>query len=128
MDFKPRQIYSVIFQKEYYPCNRFEIGNNINKKLYICHSSKTIKELLESFKEDKSHLVHDYLISYPSPRIIVHGKDYDRTYRYYYKEPEEDNNKYELNLEEMDKKVKEISRRYLNDGYGSINLLNLVGK
>ena len=31
MDFKPRQIYSIIFQKEYYPCNRFEIGNNINK-------------------------------------------------------------------------------------------------
>ena len=68
----------------------------------ICHSSKSIKKLLESFKEDKSHLVHDYLISYPSPRIIVHGKDYDRTYKYYYKEPEEDNNKYNLNLEEMD--------------------------
>ena len=33
MDFKPRQIYSIIFQKEYYPCNRFEIGNNINKKV-----------------------------------------------------------------------------------------------
>ena len=84
MDFKPRQIYSVIFQKEYYPCNRFEIGNNINKKLYICHSSKTIKELLESFKEDKSHLVHDFLINYPSPRVITHGKDYDRTYHQRY--------------------------------------------
>ena len=28
-----RQIYSLIFQKENYPCNRFEIGNNINKKV-----------------------------------------------------------------------------------------------
>ena len=28
----------------------------------------------------------------------------------------------------MDKKVKEIARRYLNDGYGSINLLSLIGK
>ena len=128
MDLKPRQIYVLIFQKEYYPCNRFEIGNNISKKVYICHTSKTLKELLESFKEDKSHLVYDYLISYPSPRVTVHGKDYDRTYRYYYKEPEEDNNKYNLNLEEMDKKVKEIAKRYFNDGYGSINLLNLVGK
>ena len=26
------------------------------------------------------------------------------------------------------KKVKEIARRYLNDGYGSINILSLVGK
>ena len=51
MDLKPRQIYVLIFQKEYYPCNRFEIGNNINKKVYICHSDKTIKELLESCKE-----------------------------------------------------------------------------
>ena len=32
MDFKPRQIYSVIFQKEYYPCNRFEIGIILVKK------------------------------------------------------------------------------------------------
>ena len=29
MDFKPSQIYSIIFQKEYYPCNRFEIGNEL---------------------------------------------------------------------------------------------------
>ena len=128
MDLKPRQIYSIIFQKEYYPCNRFEIGNNINKKVYICRSEKTIKELLESCKEDKNHLVHDYLISYPSPQIIVNGKDYDRTYKYYYKELEEDNNKYNLNLEEMDKKVKELARRYLNDGYGSINIISLVGE
>ena len=128
MDLKPRQIYSIIFQKEYYPCNRFEIGNNINKKVYICRSEETIKELLESCKEDKSHLVHDYLISYPSPQIIVNGKDYDRTYKYYYKELEEDNNKYNLNLEEMDKKVKELARRYLNDGYGSINTISLVGE
>ena len=128
MDLKPRQIYSIIFQKEYYPCNRFEIGNNINKKVYICRSEKTIKELLESCKEDKSHLVHDYLISYPSPQIIVNGKDYDRTYKYYYKELEEDNNKYNLNLEEMDKEVKELARRYLNDGYGSINIISLVGE
>ena len=128
MDLKPRQIYSIIFQKEYYPCNRFEIGNNINKKVYICRSEKTIKELLESCKEDKSHLVHDYLISYPSPQIIVNGKDYDRTYKYYYKELEEDNNKYNLNFEEMDKKVKELARRYLNDGYGSINTISLVGE
>ena len=109
MDFKPRQIYSIIFQKEYYPCNRFEIGNNINKKVYICHSDKSIKELLESCKEDKCHFVYDYLNSYPSPLIIVHGKDYDRTYKYHYKEPEEDNNKYNLNLEEMDKKSKRNS-------------------
>ena len=26
------------------------------------------------------------------------------------------------------KKVKEIARKYLNDGYGSINLLSLIGK
>ena len=43
MDLKPSQIYSIIFQKEYYPCNRFEIGNNINKKVYICHSDKQLK-------------------------------------------------------------------------------------
>ena len=128
MDLKPRQIYSIIFQKEYYPCNRFEIGNNINKKVYICRSEKTIKELLESCKEDESHLIYDYLNSYPSPQIIVNGKDYDRTYKYYYKELEEDNNKYNLNLEEMDKKVKELARRYLNDGYGSINTISLVGE
>ena len=123
-----RQIYSIIFQKEYYPCNRFEIGNNINKKVYICHSDKTIKELLESCKEDESHLIYDYLNSYPSPRITVHGKDYDRTYRYYYKEPKVDDNRYNLNSEEMDEKVKEVARRYLNDGYGSINLLGFFGK
>ena len=118
----------IIFQKEYYPCNRFEIGNNINKKVYICHSDKSIKELLESCKEDKCHLVYDYLNSYPSPLIIVHGKDYDRTYRFHYKEPKVDDNRYNLNLEKMDEKVKEIARRYLNDGYGSINLLGLIGK
>ena len=128
MDSNPSQIYSIIFQKEYYPCNRFEIGNNINKKVYICHSDKRLKELLESCKEDESHLIYDYLISYPSPRIIVHGKDYDRTYKFHYKEPELDDNRYNLNSEEMDKKVKEIARRYLNDGYGSINILSLVGK
>ena len=128
MDFKPRQIYSIIFQKEYYPCNRFEIGNNINKKVYICHSDKQLKELLESCKEDESHLIYDYLNSYPSPLIIVHGKDYDRTYRFHCNEPKVDDNRYNLNLEEMDKKVKEIARRYLNDGYGSINLLSLIGK
>ena len=99
MDFKPRQIYSIIFEKEYYPCNRFEIGNNINKKVYICHSDKTIKELLESCKEDESHLIYDYLNSYPSPRIIVHGKDYDMTYRFHYNEPKVDDNRYNLNLE-----------------------------
>ena len=125
MDFTPRQIYVIIFQKEYYPCNRFEIGNNINKKVYICHSDKLLKELLESCKEDQSHLIYDYFNSYPSPRIIVHGKDYDRTYRFHYKEPKVDDNRYNLNLEEMDKNVKEIARRYLNDGYGSINLLGL---
>ena len=128
MDFKPRQIYPIIFQKEYYPCNRFEIGNNINKKVYICHSDKTIKELLESCKEDESDLIYDYLNSYPSPRIIGHGKDYDMTYRFHYNEPKVDDNRYNLNLEKMDEKVKEIARRYLNDGYGSINLLGLIGK
>ena len=61
MDFPLRQIYVIIFQKEYYPCNRFEIGNNINKKVYICHSDKRLKELSESFKEDESHLIYDYL-------------------------------------------------------------------
>ena len=116
MDFPLRQIYSIIFQKEYYPCNRFEIGNNINKKVYICHSDKILRELLKSFKEDKYHQVYDYLNSYPSPRIIVHGKDYDRTYRFHYNEPKEDYNRYNLNLEEMDKKVKEIATKYLNDG------------
>ena len=128
MDLKPRQIYVIIFQKEYYPCNRFEIGNNINKKVYICHSDKRLKEFLESCKEDKSNLVHDYFNTYPSPRIIVHGNFYDMTYRYYYKESKVDDNRYNLNSEEMDKKVKEIARKYLNDGYGSINLLSLVGK
>ena len=128
MDLKPRQIYVIIFQKEYYPCNRFEIGNNINKKVYICHSDKRLKEFLESCKEDKSNLVYEYFNSYPAPRVIVHGNFYDMTYRYYYKESKVDDNRYNLNLEEMDKKVKEIARKYLNDGYGSINLLGLFGK
>ena len=128
MDLKPRQIYVIIFQKEYYPCNRFEIGNNINKKVYICHSNKRLKEFLESCKEDKSNLVYEYFNSYPAPRVIVHGNFYDLTYRYYYKESKVDDNRYNLNLEEMDKKVKEIARKYLNDGYGSINLLGLFGK
>ena len=128
MDFTPRQIYVLIFQKEYYPCNRFEIGNNINKKVYICHSNKQLKEFLVSCKEDKSNLVYEYFNTYPAPRVIVHGNFYDLTYRYYYKEPKVDDNRYNLNFEEMDKKVKEIARKYLNDGYGSINLLSLVGK
>ena len=116
------QIYAIIFQKENYPCNRFEIGNNINKKVYICHSNKSLKELLESCKEDESHPIHDYINTYPPPRIIVHGKDYDKTYIYNYKEPKVDDNRYNLDLEEMDKKVQEIAKRYLNDGYNSINL------
>ena len=128
MDFEPRQIYSLIFQKENYPCNRFEIGNNINKKVYICHSDKSIKELTESCKEDESNLIYDYLKNYPIPRVIVHGKDYDRTFLYNYKEPKIDENRYDINLKEMDGKIKEIAQRYLNDGYGSINLLSLVGK
>ena len=128
MDFKPSQIYSIIFQKEYYPCNRFEIGNNNKRKVYICHSDKGLKELLKSCKEDESHLIYDYFNSYPSPLIIVHGKDYDMSYRFNYNEPKVDDNRYNLNLEEMDEKVKEIARRYLNDGYGLINLLGLVGK
>ena len=128
MDLKPRQIYVIIFQKEYYPCNRFEIGNNINKKVYICHSNKQLKEFLVSCKEDKSNLVYEYFNTYPAPRVIVHGNFYDLTYRYYYKEPKVDDNRYNLNFEEMDKKVKEIARKYLNDGYGSINLLGLFGK
>ena len=122
------QIYSIIFQKEYFPCNRFEIGNNINKKVYICHSDKLLKEFLESCKEDKTNLVYDYFNSYPDPRVIVHGNFYDRTYKFHYKEPKVDDNRYNLNSEEMDKKVKEIARRYLDDGYGSINILSLVGK
>ena len=73
-------------------------------------------------------LEYSYPADYPSPRIIVHGKDYDRTYRFHYKEPKVDDNRYKLNSEEMDKKVKEVARRYLNDGYGSINLLGLFGK
>ena len=120
-----RQIYVIIFQKEFYPCNRFEIGNNINKKVYICHSDKRLKEFLESCKEDKSNLVYEYFNSYPPPRVVVHGNFYDRTYIYYYKEPKVDDNRYNLNSEEMDKKVKKIARGYLNDGYGSINLLSL---
>ena len=128
MDFKPSQIYVIIFEKEYYPCNRFEVGNNINKKVYICHSSKSIKELLESCKEEESNLLYEYFNTYPAPRVVVHGKDYDVTFRYYYKEPKVDDNRYNLNLKEMDEKVKEIARRYLNDGYGSINLLSLIGK
>ena len=124
----PSQIYSIIFQKEYYPCNRFEIGNNINKKVYICPSDKQLKEFLENCKEDKSNLVYDYFNSYPSPIVIVHGNFYDRSYRFYYKEPKVDDNRYNLNSKEMDKKVKEIARRYLNDGYESINILSLIGK
>ena len=128
MDFKPSQIYSIIFQKEYYPCNRFQIRNNINKKVYICHNDKRLKEFLESCKEDKSNLVYEYFNSYPAPRVVVHGNFYDMTYRFHYKEPKVDDNRYNLNYEEMDEKVKEIARRYLNDGYGSINLLSLIGK
>ena len=122
MDSTPSQIYSVIFQKEFYPSNRFEIVNNINKKVYICHSDKKLKELLEFCKEDESHLLYDYFNSYPYPLIIVHGKDYDRSYRFRYNEPKVDDNRYNLNSEEMDEKVKEIARRYLSDGYNSINL------
>ena len=122
MDSNPRQIYSIIFQKEYYPCKRFEIGNNINKKVYICHSDKILKEFLESCKEEESNLLYDYFNSYPTPRVIVHRKDYDRTYRFHYNEPKVDDNRYNLSSEEMDKKVKEISKRYLDDGYGSINI------
>ena len=50
------------------------------------------------------------------------------TYRFHYNEPKVDDNRYDLNLEKMDEKVKEIARRYLNYGYGSINLLCLIGK
>ena len=125
-EFTTRQIYAILFQKEFYPCNRFEIGNNNNKKLYICHSELKIKELLKSFEEDEFHLLNEYLNSYPAPRIIVHGKDYDKTYRYHYKEPKKDDNRYNLDLEEMDKKVKEIAKRYLEDGFGTINLLSVI--
>ena len=34
-NFSSRQIYVLIFEKENYPCQRFEVGNNINKKKYI---------------------------------------------------------------------------------------------
>ena len=50
------------------------------------------------------------------------------TYRFHYNEPKVDDNRYNFNLEKMDEKVIEIARRYLNDGYGSINLLGLIGK
>ena len=126
-EFTTRQIYAILFQKEFYPCNRFEIGNNNNKKVFNCHSELKIKELLESFEEDEYHLINEYLNSYPAPRIIVHGKDYDKTYRYHYKEPKkDDDNRYNLDLEEMDKKVKEIAKRYLEDGFGTINLLSVI--
>ena len=124
----PSQIYSIIFQKENYPCNRFEIGNNINKKVCICHSDKILKEFLEFCKEDESNLIYYYFNSYPAPRVIVHGKDYDRMYIYYYNEPKVDDNRYNLNSEEMDKKVKEIARRYLDHGYGTIYIISLVEK
>ena len=125
---EPRQIYSLIFQAENYPCNRFEIGNNINKKVYICHSNKPIKEFIESCKEDESNLLHDYFKNYPTPRLIIHGKDYDRTSVYNYKESKIDENKYHIHLKQMDGLIKVLAQRYLNDGYGSINLLTLVGK
>ena len=39
-----------------------------------------------------------------------------------------DENRYNLNSEEMDKKVKEIAKRYLDDGYGTIYIISLVEK
>ena len=128
MAFNLRQIYSIIFEKEYYPRERFEIGNNINKKVYICHSDKRLIDFMLICREDKSNLIYDCFKSYSTPLVIVHGKKYDRTYKFHYNEEEVYDNKYNLDLEEMDKKVKEIARKYLNDGYGSINILSLVGK
>ena len=61
-------------------------------------------------------------------RHQVHGKDYDRTYRFHYNEPKVDDNRYNINLEEMDEKIKEVARRYLDDGYGSINLCKYISK
>ena len=125
-----RQIYAFIFQKEFYPCSRFEIGNHINKKVFICYSDKTINELLNSFREDESSILHNYLKSYKRPLVITHGVFYDRTYKYYYNENKSDleGNRYKLDLKEMDETVKELAQRYLNDGYSPINLLSLVEK
>ena len=123
--FSSRQIYVLIFEKENYPCQRFEVGNNINKKIYILQTDKMLKEFLDSCKEDKCHLLYYYLFNYPPPRIIKHGKDYDEISRYNFKE--DINNRHNLTLEEINKVIK-ISKKYLNDGYGSINLLQLCNK
>ena len=120
-----RQIYSIIFVKEKYPQERFEIGNNINKKVYICHSDKILVDFIFNCREDKSNLLYDCFKSYPFPLVVVHGKKYDRTYTFHYNEDDVYDNKHNLKLEEMDKKVKEIAIKYLNDGYGSINILKV---
>ena len=120
-----RQIYSIIFVKEYYSRDRFEVGNNINKKVYICHSDQILVDFMFNCREDKNNLLYDCFKSYPTPLVVVHGKNYDRTYTFHYNEDDVYDNKYNLKLEEMDKKVKEIARKYLNDGYGSINILKV---
>lgn len=121
VEFESNQIYSI-FQKEPYPCNRFEIGNNYNKLVYICNSTKSLKELINDFREDKNSLLYKYFRDFLSPRVIVHGKDYDRTYIYYYKEKEEENNKYNLDLYDMERKVRKIASQYGRDGYTLLNL------
>ena len=107
-NFTSRQIYVLIFEKENYPCQRFEVGNNINKKIYIFQTDKMLKEILDSCKEDKCHLLYDYLNSYPPPRIIKHGKDYNEISKYHFKE--DIDNRHNLTLEEINKEVVKIAK------------------
>ena len=115
-----RPIYVLIFQKENYPCERFEVGNNINKKIYILQTDKMLKEFLDSCKEDKCHILYDYLNNYPTPRIIKHGKNYDEISIYHFKE--DINNRHNLTLEEVINELIKVTHKYLDDNYNVINI------
>ena len=118
--FPSRQIYVLIFEKEHYPCERFEVGNNINKKAYITQTDKFLKEFLDNCKEDKYHILYDYLNNYPPPRIIKHGKYYDEISIYHLKE--DINNRHNLTLEEVINELIKVTHKYLDDNYNVINI------
>ena len=113
-----RQIFALIFEKERFPCQRFEVGNNINKEVYITISDKTLKEFLGECKEDESHTLYVYLNNYPAPRIIKHGKYYDEISVYSTKEDK--SNRYNFSLKYINKELIKFTQKYLDDNYNLI--------
>ena len=124
--FTSRQIFALIFEKEHYPCQRFEVGNNINKEVYITQTDKFLKEFLVSCKEDKSHTLYDYLNNYSPPRIIEHGKYYDEISMYSFKEDKD--NRHNLTLEEVTNELIKVTHKYLDDNYNVINISEIFKK